>query len=128
MKEMKFKYPKRKKVFNLAIGLLWLTFGFLGISDEAKNYEYVALFLGTVYFGLALYMQIASYVTVTDTEIIKNNLVPIRISFSEIVEVKDIHGVLSIRGNKKKIKIHKRNIQKSQLPQFESFLETIKPD
>tara|TARA_R100000935_G_scaffold36196_1_gene57058 strand:+ start:179146 stop:179532 length:387 start_codon:yes stop_codon:yes gene_type:complete len=128
MKETKFKYPKRKIAFNVAIGSMWLLFGFLGVSDEAKSYEYVALFLGILYVGLALYMQIASYVTVTDAGIIKNNLIPIKISFSEIVEVKDMHGLVSIHEKEKKIKIHKRNIQKSQLPEFESFLETIKHD
>lgn len=123
---MKYKYPKKKKILNLIIGVLWIAFGVYRMTGEIERYsQYVWIVFGIFYLGLALYMQIASYVTVTSVEIIKNNLIPIRIPFSEIVNVKEFGNEVTIFGKDKKLKIHKRNIQKEQIPQFEAFLETI---
>lgn len=126
---MKFTYPKRKKTFNLIIGLLWIGLGVFAIlEDEAKNYEYIWLVLGLFYFGLALYMQFASYVSVDTQKIVKHNLVPISILFSEITLLKEFAGEVIIETGKKKMKIYKNNIQKNQRPIFEEAIAKIKEE
>lgn len=124
---MKFKYPKRKKTLNLIIGLLWIGLGVFAIlEDEAKNYEYIWLVLGLFYFGLALYMQVASYVSVDKQKIVKHNLVPIAIQFSEITQLKEFGGTITITSEGKTMKIYKNNIQKNQRPVFEEAIAKIK--
>ena len=124
---MKFKYPKRKKTLNLIIGLLWIALGvFAVLEDEAKNYEYVWLVFGLFYFGLAIYMQVANYVSVDKQKIVKHNLVPITIQFSEITNVKEKAGRIIIESEGKKMKIYKNNIQKNQLSIFEEAIAKIK--
>lgn len=123
---MKFKYPKRKKSFNLIIGILWIGLGVFALwESEARTYEYIWLVLGLFYFGLALYMQVASYVTITKEAIIKNNLVPIKIPLTKITKVNEFANEITIEMDNKKMKIHKNNIQKNQLPIFREAIAKI---
>ncbi|MDX1463179.1 MAG: hypothetical protein R3359_08990 [Marinirhabdus sp.] len=126
---MKFKYPKRKKTFNLIIGLLWIGLGVFGIlEDDARKFEYIGLGLGVIYFGLALYMQVASYVSIDEAQIVKHNLVPIKFPLSEITRIKVLGNAITIEKNDKKMKIYKNNIQKKQRPILEEAIAKIETE
>lgn len=126
---MKFKYPKRKKTFNLVVALFWVALGvFAFFNDVGPITKYIWFVLGALYLGIAIYMQVASYVTITQDAIIKNNVVPIKIPLSKITDVKHVSGAITIAMESKKMKIRKGNIQKNQRPVFEEAIASIEKE
>ncbi|WP_418512656.1 hypothetical protein [Corallibacter sp.] len=122
------KYKRKRLIFNLCLGLAWLSLGIVGILyGEVKWNDYFTIFLGVFYLFIYLYEQKKQYITFTKDAIKENAL------FGKSILIKDINKIITLpesikikTKNNKELTINKQLINISSKVKLDSEIERLK--
>ncbi|WP_418510417.1 hypothetical protein [Corallibacter sp.] len=122
------KYKRKRLIFNLCLGLAWLSLGIVGILyGEVKWNDYFTIFLGLFYLFIYLYEQKKQYITLTKDAIKENAL------FGKSILIKDINKIITLpesikikTKNNKELTINKQLIDISSKVKLDSEIERLK--
>ncbi|GAA3776840.1 hypothetical protein GCM10022271_06270 [Corallibacter vietnamensis] len=121
------KYKRKRLIFNLCLGLAWLSLGIVGILyGEVKWNDYFTIFLGLFYLFIYLYEQKKQYITLTKDAIKENAL------FGKSILIKDINKIITLpesikikTKNNKELTINTQLIDISSKIKLDSEIERL---
>lgn len=125
---MKIGFKKRQLNFNLAFGIIWLTyFLFLLIFDEGTRwFDYFWLLMALSYLGIYAYQRKYHYITIKNGTININGPLGKKFNLKEIKSVKQFAGDIILETDKKSITINTQYIEPESLANLKTVLNNSK--
>jgi hypothetical protein len=125
---MKIGFKKRQLNFNLAFGIIWLTyFLFLLIFDEGTRwFDYFLLVMALSYLGIYAYQRKYHYITIKNETININGPLGKKFKLKEIKNVKQFAGDIILETDKKSITINTQYIEPESLANLKTVLNNSK--
>ena len=127
---MKIGYSKKRLFSNLLMGTLWLGVGISYFFEQGiatkKIRPYFLILLGLIYLSIFIFDYTKKYFEISDGKIKINTFPKKEINIEDIRDVKYYADDYTFKTSDKQIKIQKSQINSKDLPEFESFFNTLK--
>lgn len=124
---MKIAYKKRQLNVNLILGLVWLTWFFIGIltKEETNWMDYGWIFISLLYLGLYLYQKNYKYIRIENGIIKVNGPFGKKMSLTEIKRIKEFAGDYIVKSDKDELTINTQIIDPDSLVDLNTVLEKL---
>jgi hypothetical protein len=92
---MKIRYKRKRLLFNLAIGVIWLVLGILGnnLKETVRWVDYGFIIISFLFIATYLYESNKQYLTM------KNGFIQINQLFGKKMKLKDITSIRKFAGD-----------------------------
>jgi len=124
---MKIGYKKKHLNVNLILGLVWLTWFFVGVFGKEKpNWtDYGWIVISIMYLGLYFYQKNYKYLTIENGIINVNGPFGKKLNLTEIKRIKKFAGDYILKTEKKELTINTQIIDPKSLAELNAELEKL---
>lgn len=123
---MKIAYTHRRLFINLIPGIFWTCLAtFYFFEGDSKLSIYTTAAVGVLFISMSIYAYFNKYIELTN-EKIKLNTIPAKvINIDQLIYVDCSDGEYIFRSPDKVLRIGRSQINKKDLPEFESFYNEL---
>ncbi|WP_421824992.1 hypothetical protein [Flagellimonas oceanensis] len=124
---MKIAYKKRQLNVNLILGLVWLTWFFIGIltKEEPGWIDYGWILISLMYLGLYFYQKTYKYVSIENGIINVNGPLGKKLNLNEIKRIKKFAGDYILKTDKNELTINTKIIDPDSQTELDAELEKL---
>lgn len=124
---MKIAYKKRQLNVNLILGLVWLTWFFIGIltKEEPGWIDYGWILISLMYLGLYFYQKTYKYVSIENGIINVNGPLGKKLNLNEIKRIKKFAGDYILKTDKNELTINTKIIDPNSQTELDAELEKL---
>lgn len=125
---MKIAYPNKRPFINLILGILWIIIGtsyFLENNNTSKWGPSITIIVGIFYILYFAYEYFSKYLEITDDKIKINSIPKKEVRIDELTEASRFSEDYILKSPDKILVIAKSQINKNDLPKFESFFNNL---
>lgn len=124
---MKIAYKKRQLNLNLILGLVWLTWFFIGVltKEEPGWIDYGWIVISLMYLGLYFYQRTYKYVSIENGIINVNGPLGKKLNLNEVKRIKKFAGDYILKTDKHELTINTKIIDPNSQTELNAELEKL---
>lgn len=125
---MKIHYKPKRFRFNLIFGIVWFIYVVVVVilNKEFQWNDYIFSACGIVFIATYIFEKKKQYLTITETELRKNSLIPKKVTLKDIVSVNRFAGDYTLQTPSKKLKIDTTIITEDSRLKLDRILKGLK--
>ena len=123
---MKIRFTKKRLRNNLLLGIIWMVFGVaILVFSKNNSFVYVNFGMGILYIGTFLFENTKQYLTIENGSIVKNKIIPKKLNFTDITQIKKFAGAYILKTEKTELRINTEIIEEDSLSELRDVLEKL---
>lgn len=119
---------KKHQYISFLLGIFWLIIAWMDYEakDKIDWSFYGKIIIGVLYILITIYEYYYKYIEISNDLIYRNSIPKLEIVVSDLIEVKYFAGDYIFKSKNKRIEIVKKQINTTQLKEFEKKFNVLK--